>query len=208
MKRTLVAAALLAAFGAANALPTIQFNTVSTGTRTEAFNLSWLTLATGTTLNLGYLSATGPGTTTYTYLGQESGFKDKLLTLGSPTKTLTEQAGTEGIQSISDGIAAAGNLAFEFEGDVGKFAVNGPASGWAFGTSIGLIGSNMTVLGKPYQFVLGYNDSAGSAALGDWDDFVIGVNFVPSAVPEPETYALLLAGLGAVGFLTRRRRAA
>ncbi len=31
-------------------------------------------------------------------------------------------------------------------------------------------------------------------------------NFTVTAVPEPETYALLLAGLGAVGFMARRRR--
>jgi len=30
--------------------------------------------------------------------------------------------------------------------------------------------------------------------------------FVPQPVPEPSTYAMLLAGLGVVGFLARRRR--
>jgi PEP-CTERM motif len=39
---------------------------------------------------------------------------------------------------------------------------------------------------------------------------VASTNFSASvtAVPEPETYAMLLAGLGAVGFLSRRRKAA
>ena len=31
-------------------------------------------------------------------------------------------------------------------------------------------------------------------------------NFTVAAIPEPETYALMLAGLGAVGFMARRRR--
>jgi hypothetical protein len=33
---------------------------------------------------------------------------------------------------------------------------------------------------------------------------VIGVNIAP--VPEPETYAMLLAGLGLMGFVARRRK--
>jgi len=36
---------------------------------------------------------------------------------------------------------------------------------------------------------------------------VRGQLFEVSAVPEPSTYAMLLAGLGAVGFIARRRRA-
>ena len=31
-------------------------------------------------------------------------------------------------------------------------------------------------------------------------------NFNVTPVPEPETFALILAGLGAIGFITRRRR--
>ncbi len=37
---------------------------------------------------------------------------------------------------------------------------------------------------------------------------VDGSNTFTTAIPEPETYALMLAGLGGIGFMTRRRRKA
>lgn len=76
---------------------------------------------------------------------------------------------------------------------------------WAPNTSIGLIGRNLSVLGNTYPFVIGYNDSAGTATLGDWDDFVVGVNFATN-VPEPEVYGMLAAGLGMLGWVGRRRK--
>ena len=46
---------------------------------------------------------------------------------------------------------------------------------------------------------LGFPASAGAAYGGV-------ITTVPAAVPEPETYALMLGGLGVVGFLATRRR--
>lgn len=64
---------------------------------------------------------------------------------------------------------------------------------------------------------LGYQWSAGADTLvaGDYTLNVSGtargyttysVDFTAAPIPEPETYALMLAGLGAVGFMARRRR--
>jgi hypothetical protein len=50
-----------------------------------------------------------------------------------------------------------------------------------------------------FGFQLVYGECCGGPA-------VLQVDLPLNAVPEPETYALMLAGLGALGFVSRRRR--
>lgn len=204
MKKTIIAAALLTAAGVANA--GLTFQELATGSpvlRTEEFNLSgFTTMGVGTEVKLGALAITKAHTVTYTYLGQESGFIDAFYNLYVSGSKLLE-TDTPGVTSITQKVFSAGQLDFKFEGNTGLYAYN-VGNNWAPKTSIGLIGTDMTIKGSTYAYVIGYNDSAGSATLGDWDDFVIGVNVAP--IPEPETYAMLLAGLGLMGFVARRRK--
>jgi len=209
MKRTLLVAALLAAAGAANASG-LTFATSSVATRTETFNniTGISNYFPGSTLDLGALFADTAGTITFTYLGQESGFVDSFHLVVNGTNLFeTDPVGTTVSAAVTGGL-----VNFKFEGIGGKFAKNGGDlvnGGWDPGTSIGKLATNVVTAGAgagSYDLILGYNDSAGSATLGDWDDFVVGVKFTP-VVPEPETYALMLAGLGIMGFVARRRRA-
>ena len=198
MQQAIIAAALLITCGAANA--GLVFVPTDTATRTEAFNIGgFATLAVGSTLSVGHLDYTGSGsqTVTYTFLGQESGYNNKFYdNLDGTTLLESDPIGT----SVSSIVSALGPLNFNFEGNIGKFAFNG--GHWDKGTSIGLIGTNMLIGTTTYQYVIGYNDSAGKKNLGDWDDFVIGV----SAVPEPETYAMMLIGLCLIGFSIRKQK--
>jgi hypothetical protein len=146
---------------------------------------------------------TTAGMLTATFLGFEA--------IDTDTFTFTLSSGTlsnKGALNASiTGPVAAGPLNFTFTdvfmgtsigngqnlGDFTSYAVLGSFAGTVF---------TPFTLGGAYDLILGFND--GLRVDSDYDDIVVGLKV--SAIPEPETYALLVAGLGAVGFLVRRRR--
>jgi hypothetical protein len=217
MKRTLLAVALLAVTGVASAAPSLSWAELSEVTPNAGFDpdsgltyggTSFSSIPTNISLGtLSVLNATGVGYTaakvTYTYLGKEAGFRNIFF---APTSSQQWQINVPGAPSVGDSVVKTtstnGALDFAFEGDTGNFAINGGS--WSPSASVGLIAENYSGSLGNFAYIIGYNDSY--APHNDWDDMVIGVNIAP--IPEPETYAMLLAGLGLMGFVARRRKQA
>ena len=148
---------------------------------------------------------TTAGVLTATFLGFEA--------LDTDTFTFSLSSGTlsnkGALNATISGTVAAGPLDFTFAdlfqgtsigngqnlGDFTSYAVLGSFAGAVF---------TPFTLGGAYDLILGFND--GMRVDSDYDDIVVGLKV--AAIPEPETYALMLAGLGAMGFLHRRRRIA
>jgi len=147
---------------------------------------------------------TTAGVLTATFLGMEALDTDTFTFNIGAFGTLNNKVGPPSIS----GPVGAGALNFSFADLFSGTSVgNGGNPGSDF-TSYAVLGTfngavfTPATLGNTYDLIIGFND--GLRVDADYDDMVVGLKVV--AIPEPETYALLLAGLGAVGFIARRRQ--
>jgi hypothetical protein len=207
MKRILTALALATMAAGASAQVTFAGGTdqVITGVYNPT---GTTTVQTGGRRN-ATLSSTTAGILTGTFLGYEA-LDDDTWTFSLASGTIFNKTAVPDVTAIS-GSVGAGALNFTFAdlftgttvlNGGGGVGVNGMFTSYmVFGTGTGA-GFVPYTKGGLYDVVIGFND--GLQVDGDYDDLIVGLKVV--AIPEPETYALLLAGLGAVGFIARRRQ--
>lgn len=140
----------------------------------------------------------GPATVTYTYLGKEAGFTNRLKLSAGDTTIFQTSSTARGAVSGPYSILAAGLLPFKFtsEGDAKSVFNNGLA-----GT-----GMNIAYLILSATSALVFLDDFGAGPDSDFDD--IGIRIDIAAVPIPAGVLLLGSGLALLGALGRRRKAA
>jgi len=98
-------------------------------------------------------------------------------------------------QSGSDGLGISANYTTSWSYD--------PATG---NYSAIYSGEQKSITQTLYAGLVNFSSSAMSGSVNVQTN-VSGVSNIAAAVPEPETYAMLLAGLGVIGAVARRRRA-
>jgi hypothetical protein len=151
--------------------------------------------AQGSTGQTGTLKATQDGYFTATFLGKVAAY-DNMYVGGS---TIGNSVGA------TAGIAVTANQTINF-----SFIDGGNGSTFANGTqnsgTQGILFLDVSVWnaahGTAYDFLIGYNDTAGVNA--DYDDYVVGV---VNNVPVPAALPLMASALGAFGVSRRKSKA-
>ena len=220
MRKPLLATALAVLASASHA----DLNwTSAPGTNISFSGYDGAPLAATGAVNAGWLNsqiqAIGPGTLTVTFLGKEAGDLDVMsFNLGAQTLSNAAAVGstldiplTGGAQVLNflfkDTTSGSSVLNGGKVSDYASYAVLGTAVGQGnspcgVATLCEVFTAKVDGTPKSFDLILGFND--GYRGDADYDDMVVGLSFAP--VPEPQTYALMLAGLAATGLVVRRRR--
>jgi hypothetical protein len=102
--------------------------------------------------------------------------------------------------TVYDGLGATGNIlgTLNLTAQFNDNCSGDPTGGFC----------NWTAVGVAFGGTAKSIDFGGTANQTGFDDITFGSETPGPAVPEPETYALMLAGLGILGYVARRRKAA
>jgi hypothetical protein len=215
MKKLLLAATAAAAFAVA---PANAANFIVSGGTNQAvpinndFKAQLASLGLTAELIGAKVDLSSGATIKFEFLGSESWFSDSFVFNGSTIYS-------ENANGVIDQFAAPINLgnywnptiaflaAFTSNGIGGGGALPADALGGSTGFSVFVADGNVTSLNSSVIY-FGYDDIPDSApgnpmSDDNHDDIIIRATIL--AVPEPTTWALMVAGIAAVGFSMRRR---
>lgn len=204
MQKNLIAIALLAAAGAANATASLNGGTEVHFTGNASANVAIDAQDSGL-LNAEVVSNDALDRVTVTFLGKDAGHLNQLFVDGN--LVLDSLAPTASVRGPFQGGNGALNFSFKDTNDNASVPNGGNplvyASYVVFGSFDQAGAFSAYTKGGEFDYVLGFNDNWHFDK--DYNDMVIGINVSP--VPEADTYALMLAGLGVMGFVAKRRKA-
>ena len=165
-------------------------------------------------INLYTFTATSDGTIGAYFYDKTAGFTNTLSLLVNGVVTLESAAGVLNNHTSSMGDFV--NLGSVHKGDVLTFRLNVVTTGESLFSdkALNVDGVNHVystafsgdaVHGIPAGTYVGFEDLRGGGDFDYDDETFVFTNI--AAIPEPETYAMLLIGLGVIGNAIRRRNA-
>jgi PEP-CTERM motif len=209
MFKPLVAAALLAVAGASQAAITVYtsqaaFLAATSATGVDTYTGFSITGSTPSpiTRNAGPYGYTASVTTT-SFFGAGT-TANPWLSTNTATDAITFGSFTGGVQAVGGNFFGSDISGLFSAGDVTLTATD--ASGSVTQTIVGATTSSFlgfVSTGLMTSLVLSAVQPAATFLWPTTDNLTLGV---AAAVPEAQTYAMMLAGLGVLGFMARRRR--
>jgi hypothetical protein len=147
------------------------------------------------------LSVSGPARVTFTYLGSEAGFSNSSVNLLTAATIFANQ-GVSAVGDIVNAVLPAGLLAFSYNSGNGSGIAN---NGVAVSPNLADIGIAFSALFNGNRSVLVFFDDNGAGPDRDFDDLAMRIDVAP--VPVPAAGLMLVAALGGLGAVARRKRA-